>query len=83
MEHDVEILKLKHKIIIVVQLKNETILEKEKLRLHVTNQSKIYQHDAKWMQTIMDTLITMELYLSKHKLWQYDNLLMQNTISKH
>jgi hypothetical protein len=42
MEHDVKILKLKHKIIIVVQLKNETILGKKKLRLHVMNQSKIY-----------------------------------------
>jgi hypothetical protein len=28
----------------------------------------------------MDKLMNMEPYLSKHKLLEYDNLLMQNTI---
>jgi hypothetical protein len=28
----------------------------------------------------MESLTTMEPYLSKHKLKEYDNLLMQNTI---
>jgi hypothetical protein len=39
-----------------------------------------YQNDAKHIWVVVDKLTTMEPYLSKHKLREYDNILMQNTI---
>jgi hypothetical protein len=40
------------------------------------------QHDAKRIQVIVDTLTTMEPYLFKHWLKEYDNILMQNIIPR-
>jgi hypothetical protein len=37
-------------------------------------------HDAKHIQANVDTLKTMEPCLSKPKLWEYGDLLMQNII---
>jgi len=37
------------------------------------------QKDAKRVRTIIKSFTTIEPYLSKHKLREYDNLLMQNT----
>jgi hypothetical protein len=38
--------------------------------------------DAKKVCNVMESLTTMEPYLFKHKLREYDNLLMQNTIMR-
>jgi hypothetical protein len=40
-----------------------------------------FQHDAQHIQINMDKLMSMEPYLSKHRLWEYDNMRMQNTRS--
>jgi hypothetical protein len=40
------------------------------------------QQDATRLIKVMNSITTMEPYLSKHRLKEYDNLLMQNTILK-
>jgi hypothetical protein len=56
-----------------------------KHKLPITRQFSQFQHDSKRIKTIVNKLKGMEPYFSKHKLREYNNLLMQNTIlsTKH
>ncbi len=75
---DMEILNLNYEIQIVVHFKNEAILAKEQIQVTCIILMYILQHDAKHIQVDVDTWKTTEPCLSKHKLWEYGNLLMQS-----
>lgn len=81
-KQDATILKFKHDIQIIVHLKNEVVLTKEQTQVFCNHTIQALQYDAQCRQTYVHQLTSMEPYLSKHQLREYDNLFMQNTILK-
>jgi len=55
-----------------VHLKNEIVLAEEYTWATCNQSIQTLQHDAKHKQVLVDTLTTMEPYLSKHRLQEYD-----------
>lgn len=72
-------MKFKYEIQNTIHFKNVIIWEKDITYATYTKSIQKFQKDVKRVYTIMESLTTMELFLSKHKLKEYDNLLMQNT----
>lgn len=60
--------------------KNEVVWEKDKTQATYNYSIQKLQQDAKRICTIVELVTTMELYLSKHKLRENDNMLMHNVI---
>ncbi len=62
--------------------RDEVIQTKYKNEVIRNKSMQAYQHGTKHIWVVVDKLTTMEPYLSKRKLREYDNILMQNTILK-
>jgi hypothetical protein len=50
--------------------------EKDKTHVVCNRSIQIMQHDATRLNKVVNSITTMEPYLSKHMLKEYDNLLM-------
>jgi hypothetical protein len=63
-------------------MNNEVVLAKKQTQAICNKLIWTLQHAAKHVHVAMNTLTTMEPYLSKHILCEYNNLLMHNIILK-
>ncbi len=63
-----------------MHLKNEVVWDKDKTHATYNRSIQMLQQDAKRIILVVNLITNMEPYLSKHRLKEYDNLLMQNTI---
>jgi mannose-6-phosphate isomerase-like protein (cupin superfamily) len=58
------------------------LIEKGQNLSHSQWSTQKLQHDTKRIWKVVDSLTTMEPYLTKHRLRENDKFLMQNTILK-
>jgi hypothetical protein len=75
-------MKLKEEIQIIVHQRDEVVWDKDKTQGIYNRLIQWLQQDAKRINSILNSITTIEPYLSKHRLMEYDNLFMQNIILK-